>query len=243
MSQTDPVILFEDEHLLVINKPAGLVVHADGRTTEATLSDWVKERYPGLKDIGGLHTLDSGRYIERWGIVHRLDRDTSGVLLVAKDEQTFLDLQRQFLERKIEKTYHAIVRGMLEKDHGRIDMPIGRNRADFRQWAVAPHARGTLRPAVTDYAVLGEYDDHSFLELSPKTGRTHQLRVHLSALGHPIAADTRYGGTKASACGFKRLALHARKIGFLYAGKKMEIVAPYPADFEKAAPLFGISRP
>lgn len=234
------MLLYEDKNLLVISKPAGLVVHSDGRTVEATLADWVKGKYPELKDIGGLHTLDSGRYSERWGIVHRLDRDTSGVLLVAKDAQTFLDLQRQFLERKIEKTYHAVVRGTMEDDEGTIDMPIGRNRADFRQWAVAPHARGTLRSAITDYKVLGEYDNCSFLELSPKTGRTHQLRVHLSALRHPIVGDTRYGTTNVPVCGFKRLALHARKIVFLYEGKKMEIVAPYPDDFEKAATLFGV---
>lgn len=241
MSQITPTILYEDLHLLVINKPAGLVVHSDGRTTEATLSDWVKEKYPELKDVGGLHTLDSGRYVERWGIVHRLDRDTSGVLLIAKDAQTFLDLQRQFLERKIEKVYHAIVHGSLAEKAGRIDLSIGRDRADFRQWAVAPHARGTLRSAITDYIVLGEHDHCSFLELSPKTGRTHQLRVHLNALGHPIIADPRYGGSKGSSCGFTRLALHARKIAFLYDGKKMEMIAPYPADFEKAAPLFGVS--
>ena len=108
-------VLYEDEHLLAVDKPAGLVVHADGRTKEPTLSDWVLEKYPKQKDVGGMHTLDSGRYAPRAGILHRLDRETSGVLLIAKDDETFYFLQRQFLDHSIEKTYNAFVAGELEK--------------------------------------------------------------------------------------------------------------------------------
>ena len=210
------MILFEDEYLLAINKPAGLVVHADGRTAESTLVDWVKEHYPNLESIGGLHTLDSERYVPRWGIVHRLDRETSGVILIAKEAQTFLDLQRQFVERKTVKTYHAITWGRFSEKAGIIDDPIGRSRSDFRQWTVGADARGTLRPAITEYRVLAEHDDCTFVELTPKTGRTHQLRVHLKSLGHPIIADNRYAPEKGSALGFTRLALHAQKILFQY---------------------------
>jgi len=242
MSQLIPTILFEDEFLLAINKPAGLVVHADGRTIEPTLVDWVKEYYPMLEMIGGLHTLDSARYVPRWGIVHRLDRETSGVILIAKDAQTFLDLQRQFLERKIVKTYHAITWGVFEQKEGMINFPIGRSRSDFREWTIAPNARGTLRPAQTFYRILSEHDGYSFAELNPKTGRTHQLRVHLKAIGHPIVSDNRYAPEKGTALGFTRLALHAQKIKFQYQGKEKEIIAPYPEDFASAVRDFGISQ-
>ena len=238
VSQSAPTILFEDARLLAINKPAGLVVHSDGRTEEPSLVDWVMEHYPELEEVGGLHTLDSGRYEKRWGIIHRLDRDTSGVLLIAKDAETFLDVQRQFIERKTEKTYHAIVWGTLPEKNGLIELPIGRSRVDFRQWAVAPIARGTLHPAITEYHVLGDYDGFTLVELHPKTGRTHQLRVHLLALGHPILVDTRYAPERGKALGFTRLALHAYNIRFTYQGQSHEITAPYPEDFEGAVRLF-----
>src|SRR3989338_5618425 len=147
-------VLYEDEHLLAVDKPAGLVVHADGRTKEPTLSDWVLEKYPKQKDVGGMHTLDSGRYAPRAGILHRLDRETSGVLLIAKDDETFYFLQRQFLDHSIEKTYNAFVAGELEKKEGLIELPIGRSRSDFRRWTTGDDARGTLRKAETAYRVL-----------------------------------------------------------------------------------------
>ncbi len=228
---TEPDILYEDEHLVAVNKQSGLVVHSDGRTEEVTLQEWVAKRYPELEEVGGLHTLDSGRYIKRWGIVHRLDRATSGVLLIAKDDPTFLSLQRQFIEHAVAKTYHAVVFGLLDNAAGVIDLPIGRDRRDFRQWTVPPHARGTLRKAQTEYRVLGEYNEASLLELKPKTGRTHQLRVHLLALGHPIVGDDRYAPERGSMLGFTRLALHAKAITFLYDGRPKTIEAPYPADF------------
>lgn len=231
-------ILYEDEHLLAVNKPAGLVVHADGRTKEPTLTDWVLEKYPTLKDVGGMHTLDSGRYAPRAGILHRLDRETSGVILIAKNDETFYYLQRQFLDHSIEKTYNAFVAGVLEKKEGVTELPIGRSRSDFRQWATGEDARGTLRKAETAYRVLKEGGGFSFLELKPKTGRTHQLRVHLKALGHPIVGDKRYG----SACDldFDRLALHAAKIAFEYPkGKRRIIEAPPPTDFKEALRTLG----
>lgn len=235
-----PTILFEDEQLVAINKPAGLVVHSDGRTTEPTLVDWVKEHYPMLEEIGGLHTLDSERYVPRWGIVHRLDRETSGVILIAKDQQIFLDLQRQFLERKTEKTYHAIAWGVFIEKAGIIDAPIGRSRSDFREWTVGSNARGTLRPAITSYRICAEKNECSFVELKPKTGRTHQLRVHLKSLGHPIISDKRYAPEKGTAFGFTRLALHAQKIAFEYQGKEKTIIAPYPEDFIFAMKKFSL---
>lgn len=228
-----PTILFEDDLLLVLDKPAGLVVHSDGRTEELSVSDWLRERNPELKAVGGEHTLDSGRYAPRYGLLHRIDRETSGVLLVAKTTEAFYFFQRQFLDRSIEKTYCAFVRGRPPEEVGIIDAPIGRSRADFRQWAVGPDARGTLRKAITEYRLITSSPQYSEIECSPKTGRTHQLRVHLKSIGCPILADGRYG-TEAG-LGFKRLALHARSITVNYPdGKTKTFEAPLPEDFIQA---------
>ncbi len=227
---SDITILYEDDQMLAVCKPAGLIVHADLRTKEPTLSDWIIARYPNLKDVGGLHTLDSERYVVRAGILHRLDRETSGVILVAKNDDTFYFLQRQFLDRTITKIYNAFVHGIFAEPSGVIEFPIGRSRSDFRKWATGDDARGTLRKAVTEYRVLSSRNNFSFLELVPKTGRTHQLRVHMGGVGHQIVCDKRYGSP--CALGFTRLALHARKITFtLPSGKQLSVEAPLPPDF------------
>jgi len=229
----DITILYEDADMLAVNKPAGLVVHADGRTEEPTLTDWVIAKYPELKDVGGLHTLDSERYVIRAGILHRLDRETSGVILIAKNDESFYVLQRQFLDRTIVKTYNAFVHGTPKELSGIIELPIGRSRSDFRKWATGDDARGTLRKAITEYRVITSEKQYSFLELSPKTGRTHQLRVHLGAIGNPILCDKRYESP--CALGFSRLALHARQIDFVTPdGQHLSISAPFPPDFEAA---------
>lgn len=230
MDKLQPTILYEDADMLVVDKPAGLVVHSDGRTEEGTLSDLVLEKYPMLKDVGGMHTLDSGRYAPRAGILHRLDRETSGVIIIAKNDETFYFIQRQFLDRSIEKIYNAIVWGKLHQKEGVIDLPIGRSRSDFRKWTTGENARGTLRPALTEYRVLKENAEFSLLELRPKTGRTHQLRVHLLALGHPILCDSRYESP--CALGFTRLALHALTLTLkLPNGEVRTFAAPLPLDF------------
>ena len=176
LSGMEVPVIYEDENILAVNKPAGLVVHSDGRTKEETLTDWVLARYPAFTDIGGLHTLDSGRYVPRAGILHRLDRETSGVIVIVKNDETFNFLQRQFLYHSIEKVYNAFVIGTPDPSEGEIDTPIGRSRSDFRQWTVGEEARGTLRPASTRYRVLSVGGEYALLELTPKTGRTHQLR-------------------------------------------------------------------
>jgi 23S rRNA pseudouridine1911/1915/1917 synthase len=225
-----PAILFEDDAFIVLDKPAGLVVHSDGRTTEPSVSEWLHARNPELKDIGGQHTLDSGRYLPRYGLLHRIDRETSGVILVAKNEKIFYDTQRQFLDRSIAKVYHAFVHGVPSPQKGVVSLSIGRSRKDFRQWTTGEEARGTLRPAVTEYTVIAEKDGISELELHPKTGRTHQIRVHMKALGHPLVSDKRYGG--ATALGFSRLALHARSLTLrMPDGSPRTFEAPFPADF------------
>lgn len=233
-----PTIIYEDDMLMAIDKPSGLVVHSDGRTEEPTLSDWLLTHYPALVSVGGMHTLDNERYAPRIGILHRLDRETSGVILVAKDDVTFYFIQRQFLDHSIQKTYLAYVEGTPLKTEGIIDLPIGRSRSDFRRFATGADARGTLRKATTHFRVLKSGKQYSLLELMPKTGRTHQLRVHMLSLGHPIVSDKRYGS--AFALGFTRVALHASKLEFTHpSGKRMTLQASLPPDFVNAEKEIG----
>lgn len=235
-------VIFEDDAILVVNKPAGLVVHSDGRTEEPTLTDWVLEHHPECREVGGLHTLDNGRYAPRAGIIHRLDRETSGVVLIAKTNEAFWPLQQQFIDRKTEKEYLAICLGVPKEKKGTIELEIGRSRKDYRQWAVPPDARGTLRPAHTDYECIASGTSnevtYSYVCFMPKTGRTHQLRVHAKAAGFPIIADERYHTP--SALGMERLALHAEKLRVSYQGKVEEFTAPIPDDMHDALKLLNI---
>ncbi|MEK7662262.1 MAG: RluA family pseudouridine synthase [Patescibacteria group bacterium] len=242
--------IYEDEHVLVLNKPAGILVHSDGRSAGGeTLSDKILKEYPELKEVGEQMTIN-GKTIYRPGIVHRLDKDTSGVIVVAKDQETFLFLKKQFQGREIEKVYRAIVYGRVKEDKGVIDKPIGRSPADFRQWSAHATARGKIREAVTEYKVLERFnygqDYFTYLELYPKTGRTHQIRVHLKFINHPVLCDPLYAGKRGDALGMNRLALHAFKISFSLpggpsatngtarAGKKISCEAEIPEDMAGA---------
>ena len=228
-------ILYADEHCFVINKPAGLIVHSDGRTSEKTLADILMEKYPDIKNVGEPWTIPAGEKIYRPGIVHRLDRDTSGVLVVARDQETFLFLKKQFQERNIKKKYNAFVFGNIKEVVGVLDKPIGKNKIDFRQWSAQRGSRGPLREAITEFTVLRRGGEYTYLELSPKTGRTHQLRVHLKAIHHPIVCDSLYAPNRPCALGFSRLALHARFITFSNSeGKTITVEAPLPEDFGQA---------
>lgn len=231
-------ILYEDRHLFVINKSSGLIVHSDGRTDEQTLADVLVEEYPNIKEVGEPWTTPDGKVIYRPGIVHRLDRDTSGVLLVAKDQETFFFLKKQFQERNIKKRYNAFVYGNIKENNGTIDKPIGKSKKDFRQWSAQPGSRGTLRESVTEFKVLKHDGEYTYLELSPKTGRTHQLRVHLKAIHHPIICDSLYAPNRQCVLGFSRLALHARFITFPDSkGRVMTVEASLPKDFQNALAL------
>lgn len=228
----DVEVIYEDEDVLAVNKPSGLAVHEDGRTEEKTLTDWVREKRPSMVGIGEEMTLQNGTVIDRPGIVHRIDRDTSGILLLAKTQEAFLFLKEQFKKREIKKLYHAFVWGELTELTGTIDKPIGRSRKDFRLWSATSTAGGKLREAITRWTRLQCNKTFSYLALEPKTGRTHQLRVHLKAIGHPIVGDSRYAPKKGTALGFTRLALHARAISFTHPnGTFMELEAPLPDDF------------
>ncbi len=228
-------VLYEDGDVLVINKPAGLVAHADGKREELALTDWVESNYPASKGVGEPITLANARVIERSGIVHRIDRETSGVMLVAKNQEAFICLKKQFQNREIEKIYHTFVWGEMKDDEGIINRPIGRSKRDFRQWSAQRGARGAMREAITYYKVITKNGGFTFVEAMPKTGRTHQIRVHFKAINHPIVCDSLYASKKEKALGFERLALHSRSIEFsLLDGKLLKVVAPYPEDFERA---------
>ncbi len=255
-------ILYEDKNVIVLNKPAGIAVHADARTTnEKTVSDFILENYPSLKNVGEPMTVEHGGKkvkINRPGIVHRLDRETSGVLLVAKNQKTFELLKEQFQNHTIKKIYRAFVYGFVSDPkaslatgkRGVINVSIGRSPNDIRMWTAGRGAREPKREAITDYIVLDRFADikksnpgiehqFSYVEVYPKTGRTHQIRVHMRYINHPVVSDPLYRGAKDMALGIKRLALHAISITFrLPNGDLKTVEAPLPADFKKAVATY-----
>lgn len=233
-------ILFEDKNYIIVNKPAGLVVHPDGKTKEPALTDWILKKFPKTAGVGEPLKLSGGEIIERPGIVHRLDRETSGALVMAKNQAAFADLKGKFQAREVEKKYHAFVYGKMKEGEGEINRPIGRSNKNFKMWSAQRGARGELREAVTYFKVLARSPDATLIEVSPKTGRTHQIRVHFKAINHPIVADKLYAPKREPLFGFTRPALHSRSISFTDSGgKKISAEAPYPEDFARAAAEIG----
>ena len=213
-------IVYEDEDLLVVDKPAGMAVHPSPGHSRHTLVHAVLAHCPDLSGIGG---------VLRPGIVHRLDKDTSGLIIVAKHDAAHLSLARQLKERKVEKTYVALVEGRVRPQQGVIDAPIGRHPRHRKRMAVVENGRD----ARTRYRVLREVDGRSLVEVQPKTGRTHQIRVHLASIGHPVVGDTLYG--KRSDV-FPRQFLHAQRLAFRHprSGERMELEAPLAEDLQRA---------
>jgi len=234
-------IIYEDENIVAINKPAGVMTHGDGRNTEETVSDWFAQKYPGSKDVGETQRLPDGTELARPGIVHRLDKETSGVLVLAKTAAAHDFLKEAFKNRDAKKTYLAVVYGVPKEKKGTIEFSIGRSRQDFRLRSAQPKARGTLREAITKYLVISETPNasHALLSLMPETGRTHQIRVHLKAIHHPVVADPLYAPNHAKDFGFARLALHAFSLDIpLSSGERMLLRAPLPQDFREALTQF-----
>ncbi len=254
-------ILYEDPDILAIEKPSGISVHSDGRSTDETIADWVLQNYPKMKNVG-----EPMSDIPRPGIVHRLDRETSGVMLLAKNQKTFENLKKQFQDKEVKKTYVAIVSGSVRNDRGVINKPIGRSPRDFRRYLAGRGVRGEIREAVTDYKVLKRFEveesktsmlskfsplrpqagpsgikiskpssfKFTYLEIKPKTGRTHQIRVHMKYLNHPVVCDELYNPAAPCPKGITRMALHAQSIEFKdLKGKNVKVESPVPLQFKK----------
>jgi 23S rRNA pseudouridine1911/1915/1917 synthase len=230
----EPKVIYENDNFLAIDKPAGLMVHAakisskhrkknDGPIKEPTVVDWLLENYPGVKTVGDEPAL-------RPGIVHRLDRATSGVMLIAKTQEYFDYLKSLFQKHEVRKTYYAVVIGVPKNKEGTIDAPIG-----IRTGTLKRSVRSTKmqKEAVTAYKVIKSYtlegasQEVSLLEVTPKTGRTHQIRVHLASIAHPIIGDPLYG-SKTSHGLAPRLMLHAAAIEFLEKNGSMVRLDAYP---------------
>ncbi|MEY2641241.1 MAG: ribosomal large subunit pseudouridine synthase rRNA synthase [Candidatus Parcubacteria bacterium] len=250
MQNLAPTVLYEDDTILAINKPAGLMVHGDGKSSEYTVADWMLEHYPETKHVGEpmvIITKTDARLpqtvILRPGIVHRLDKETSGVMLLAKTQQAFAHLKQQFQDRTVEKVYHAFLYSNVREDVLVVDAPIGRSSKDVRRWTAGKDARGELRYAVTEFKTLmrgmTEGEHVTLVEARPKTGRTHQIRVHAKLIDKPIVADSLYAPGRPSLLGFSRLALHAQRITFTRPdGARVVVEAPYPEDFAAAVAAF-----
>lgn len=211
-------IVYEDEYLLAVDKPAGMVVHPAAGHASGTLVNGLLAYCPALAEVEGP---------ERAGVVHRLDRETSGLILVAKDPQTLAALQRQFKQRLVRKTYVALVEGRVQPREALIEVPVGRDPRQ-RKRMVATH---TGRPAVTQYRVVETFRDHTLLEVRPHTGRTHQVRVHLAWLGHPVVGDRVYGSRR-QALLHDRHFLHARDLAFTHpkTGQALSLTAEMPPE-------------
>jgi 23S rRNA pseudouridine1911/1915/1917 synthase len=219
-------ILYEDEHLLAVDKPAGLAVHPGPGHSAGTLVNAVLAHCPDLPGIGG---------VQRPGIVHRLDKDTSGVILIAKTEAAHRGLSGQLQRREIKKTYLALVEGRVDPIEALIEAPIGRDPNNRRRMAVLA-TNG--RDAQTRYRVLEQFPTQCLVEASPITGRTHQIRVHLASIGHPVVADPIYGRPSPLS---PRVLLHAHRLSFDHpvTGEPLSLEAPLPADFREALGKLG----
>lgn len=221
-------IVYEDDDLLAVDKPAGLTVHPAPGHQSGTLVHALLAHCPQLSEAGG-----AGRP----GIVHRLDKDTSGLILVAKTDAAHLALARQLKERTVEKTYLALVEGRPDPPQGVIEAPIGRHPRARQRMAVVERGR----EARTHYRALREIDGRTLLEVRPETGRTHQIRVHLAAIGHPVVGDAVYGRRGARPQGLRRQFLHAWRLAFTHprTGARVTLEAPLPEELESALRIGG----
>ena len=215
-------IIYEDNDIIVINKPKGLVVHPGNGNPDHTLVNAVMARCKGsLSGIGGKI---------RPGIVHRLDKDTSGLIIVAKNDKAHIGLSEQLKNKEIKKTYIALVRGNIQENEATIQMPIGRSTKDRKKMAVTKKGK----EAITHFKVLKRYGKYTLLEVKIETGRTHQIRVHMAEIGHPVVGDMVYSNGK-NEFGVEGQMLHAKQLEFKHpiTQKEIKLIAPLPKYFEE----------
>ncbi len=219
-------ILYEDKNIIIVNKPAGLIVHPLKRLEEKSLVRIILKHYPLIKEVGE-NPL-------RPGIVHRLDKDTSGLIVIAKNNLTYQWLKEQFCQRKVKKIYLALVIGRVKNNKGIVIRRIGRSKRSNKQ-SIFQKSLFKAKEAITKYEVIKRFRNYTLLKVIPKTGRTHQIRVHLAAIGHPIAGDQKYKFKRQSSLlGLKRLFLHASQLEFrMFDGQKMSFKTALPEDLEK----------
>jgi 23S rRNA pseudouridine1911/1915/1917 synthase len=233
-----PQLITSNPYLLVIDKPAGVITHSDGRTVEPSVAGWLAEKYPEQRGIGTPWVSPQGEVVDVCGLVHRLDRTTSGVLLAARSQEVFDYVRGEFKARRVEKAYRALVYGWPD-DAGRIVAAIERTGQAQKKWEAVPCEETHPRAAVTDWRVVirGEEagEPWACIEAYPRTGRTHQIRVHLASVGHPIIADHLYAPDRAPLLGLARPALHALSISVtLPSGARETYTAPMPDDIKNA---------
>ena len=227
-SEINLQIIFQDENIVVVNKPAGLKVHPVNFQESDTLVNGLVYKFPEIENVGEDKL--------RPGIVHRLDKDTSGVMVIARNQKTFEKLKKKFQEREVEKKYLAIVCGHLENKEGKIEAPIARAMSFKKQKVAQGKTRGKIRPAVTFYKVLKNLGEFDLVEAQPKTGRMHQIRVHLAYLGYPVAGDEKYARKEyKNLPKAKRQMLHAKELKFNLERKDYAFSAKPPADFAEFA--------
>ena len=224
-------VIYEDEHAIVVNKPAGMVVHPGEKNPDKTLANGLLAAYPEIAGVGEDPL--------RPGIVHRLDKNTTGVLVVARTQEAYEALKKEFKHRRTLKRYVALVRGIVKEDTGTIDKPIGRSHKDFRRMAIGQRMRGS-RPAVTKWYVFNRFKiagapdgGYTLVELTPETGRMHQLRVHMTSIGHGIVGDPVYGAPAKETLDVPRILLHADSICITFPdGKGHKFAASKPEDYQ-----------
>lgn len=217
-------IIYQDKDVIVIDKPAGIAVHPTSKHDDKpTIVGIVSKTNPEIKNVGEDPL--------RPGIVHRLDKETSGLLVVAKNNETFFELKKQFQERKVEKKYIALVSGALERDEGVIKTPLVKMGARTR---ISVTSSESSRAAVTEYKVIERYKEYTLVEVRPKTGRQHQIRVHFTSINHPVACDKLYG-RKSKKCppGLNRHFLHSSYLKFQLANALMEFESELPDDLKR----------